>query len=101
MPWAPKMLKRKPPPATEIRGTSAERGYDADWQRCRLAVLGREPFCRLCAAKDRVSAATLVDHIIPLADGGERLDDSNLQPLCVECHAIKTGADLANRRQPM
>lgn len=99
MPWAPKTLKRTMPAPVELRGNSSERGYDADWQRLRLAVLSREPFCRLCDGSGRTTAAVLVDHIKPIEDGGARLDDANLQPLCVECHAVKTQADLAKRKR--
>jgi 5-methylcytosine-specific restriction protein A len=93
MPWAPKKLTRPTPSPPEMRGTANERGYDADWQRLRLAVLSREPFCRRCAAEGRTTGATLVDHIVPIRAGGARLDDANLQPLCVLCHAIKTADD--------
>jgi hypothetical protein len=40
----------------------------------------------------------IVDHIIPLADGGTH-DESNLMPLCKRCHdGKKTPADKAARR---
>ena len=32
-----------------------------------------------------------VHHIIPLAEGGERLDIENLMTLCRECHDRKHG----------
>lgn len=70
------------------------RGYDAAWQRTRAAVLQDEPVCRAC----RQHAATTVDHIVPLAHGGARLDRANLQPLCVDCHTDKTQTD--QRRRP-
>jgi 5-methylcytosine-specific restriction enzyme A len=98
MPWRPKYLTRKPSTAIDLRPTASERGYDADWQRLRLAVLDREPFCRICEADGRTEAAVLVDHIVPIEDGGERLDESNLQPLCRLCHGNKTAADLSRRR---
>ncbi|WP_442857134.1 MULTISPECIES: HNH endonuclease [Carnobacterium] len=38
--------------------------------------------------------ATLADHIIPVrVDWSLRLVRTNLQPLCGECHAIKTKDD--------
>lgn len=80
------------------RGTSAQRGYDADWQRLRDYHLRAEPTCRMCAAVGRVERATMVDHIVPINDGGARLDESNLQSLCGACHAKKTQADVARRR---
>jgi 5-methylcytosine-specific restriction protein A len=61
-------------------------------------VLADEPLCRLCCRAGFVVAATLVDHITPIEDGGERLSRDNLQPLCVRCHGRKTGQDLRKRR---
>ena len=81
------------------RGTAAERGYDARWSKVRLLHLSNEPLCRLCAAQGRVTAADLVDHILPIADGGAVLDEDNLQSLCRRCHDAKTAEDLAKRRK--
>jgi 5-methylcytosine-specific restriction protein A len=54
----------------------------------------REPLCRTCKAAGRVTLATEVDHIIPLFKGGPDTED-NLQPLCFECHKIKTATESA------
>ena len=80
------------------RGTPAERGYDARWHRLRLVFLADHPLCAMCAAQGHTTAATLVDHIQPIADGGARLDQENLQSLCVACHGAKTADDLVRRR---
>ena len=74
------------------RGSASSRGYDARWQRLRLMALAREPLCRRCKERGVVTAATLVDHIRPLRSGGTN-SDSNLQSLCVACHAEKTAQD--------
>jgi 5-methylcytosine-specific restriction protein A len=55
-------------------------------------LLRHEPLCRHCRAAGRVTAATELDHIIPLARGGFD-HESNLQPLCETCHAKKTLED--------
>jgi 5-methylcytosine-specific restriction protein A len=47
------------------RGTAASRGYDSKWAKARKAYLVKHPLCRECERKGRVSAATMVDHIIP------------------------------------
>jgi 5-methylcytosine-specific restriction protein A len=75
------------------RGTARERGYDWQWQQTRKVVLAQEPVCRMC----RNAVATLVDHIVPIVDGGSRLEYENLQPLCSRCHVTKTKADLKAR----
>ena len=80
------------------RGGARMRGYDARWERVRMAHLHAEPLCRRCASLGYTTAATLVDHILPIADGGAVLDEENLQSLCIRCHGIKTSEDLRKRR---
>lgn len=52
-------------------------------------MLSTEPLCRMCLAKGITEPGDHVDHIIPLAKGGDN-DLSNLQPLCASCHSSKT-----------
>ena len=66
------------------RPSAAARGYDARWKRLSKAILAEEPRCAGCGRP-----ATLVDHIVPLNDGGTN-ERSNLQPLCARCHNAKT-----------
>lgn len=79
----------------ERRGTAAERGYGARWQRARVVFLAANPLCRPCSRKTpaRVSAATVVDHITD-HKGDEQLfwDESNWQPSCQPCHDSRTDA---------
>lgn len=81
----------------ERRGSNTERGYDNRWRRVREVHLHAEPLCRMCKADGLVTMATMVDHIVPIADGGEKLDEDNLQSLCRDCHARKTADDLVKR----
>lgn len=60
----------------------------ARWRRFRTWFLRRHPICVECSAP-----ATQVDHIIPIANGGAKLDESNCQPLCASCHSKKTSAE--------
>jgi 5-methylcytosine-specific restriction protein A len=74
----------------QMRGSSAQRGYDRDWQRLRGVVLREEPVCRTC----RRALAQEVDHIVPIDQSPERrLDRSNLQALCKSCHSRKTAVE--------
>jgi len=79
------------------RGSSTSRGYDADWRRVREQLLKAEPLCRHCERTGVLTLAREVDHILPLADGGARLELSNLQPLCGACHAAKTAGEHSRR----
>ena len=47
----------------------------------------------LCEREGCMHTSAECDHIVPLAEGGERYDWRNLQALCVPCHAEKTTAD--------
>lgn len=67
------------------RQTAHARGYDRTWQALRYHYLSAHPVCTFCSRP-----ATVVDHIRPLALGGARLDESNLRPVCVDCHAKLT-----------
>jgi 5-methylcytosine-specific restriction protein A len=60
------------------------------WQLLRTHILRREPLCRPCSGQDRVRLATEVDHIQHRAAGGEVFDEANLQPICAECHRVKS-----------
>jgi len=70
-------------------GNASERGYDWTWAKVSKYVRANEPVCRHC----KNALATMVDHILPLKQGGDRLALDNLQPLCHSCHAIKTVKD--------
>lgn len=63
----------------------------------RQRRLRKEPLCRDCAAKGRVTAATVPDHIRPLAQGGSDTDD-NIRCLCGDCHAARTAEQFGHRR---
>lgn len=63
-------------------------------QKDRAEILEAEPLCRPCRKAGRTTAATIVDHIMPLAWGG--LDTKgNKQPICEPCHDEKSAAERA------
>lgn len=68
-----------------------ERTRGRRWMAIRALVLTEEPLCRLCLAKDRVTASTQVDHIVALEDGGTD-ERSNLRGVCDDCHKVKHGS---------
>lgn len=78
-------------PATE-RGSAAQRGYGARWQKARLLFLAQHPLCVHCDREGRVTAANVVDHVVPHR-GNEVLfwDESNWMALCKTHHDRKTG----------
>ena len=101
MPMRPKSHAQRmrdiTPRPRDDRASAASRGYDSRWRKQRAAYLRHHPLCVMCDAHGVATPATLVDHIVPLADGGTHAVD-NLQSLCVQCHARKTGQDVRKRR---
>lgn len=70
------------------RGTTTEQGYGWEWQKLREAYLRDNTHCVVCLAEGKLTAARVVDHIVPLRQGGSN-DVSNLQALCDQCHNKK------------
>lgn len=75
--------------------------YGSKWDRARLTFLQAHPLCVMCSEQGRVTAATVVDHIIPhklkeaLCSGDREAiakaqllfwDKTNWQPLCKQHH---------------
>ena len=70
------------------RPSARRRGYDRQWERVRSAFLAAHPRCTFCGAP-----AVDVDHVVPIAGGGPRLDPANLRALCHPCHSSRTARD--------
>ena len=82
------------------RGTAAERGYDAKWQRFRIGIIEanmmrhgsrRYPVCERCEQKIMGKAEAHVHHKIE--HGGDPallFDRSNCMVLCRSCHSLVT-----------
>ncbi len=77
-----------------VKASAAQRGYDHRWRLVRLVVLDRDDHrCAWCHGP-----ATTVDHVRPLAEGGARLDPSNLVACCVTCNS-RRGQQVTTRRR--
>ena len=57
------------------------------WRNARKRYIEQHPICEIC----RRAAATVVDHIRPINQGGAPLDEHNFQALCAVCHNKKSG----------
>jgi 5-methylcytosine-specific restriction enzyme A len=68
------------------------------WRRFRWWYLANHPCCEMCEREGRITSADLVDHIIELQDGGERLSEDNAMSMCLKCHAMKTARERQHRR---
>lgn len=71
------------------RPSAARRGYGSAHRKNRLDHFRKEPFCRRCRQSGRIVPGTVLDHIVPLSQGGKDIP-SNWQTLCASCHGNKT-----------
>lgn len=69
------------------RTSPRERGYDARWDRRSVLYRRRHPFCENPVHGDRVVFGDVVDHKLPVVDGGQvHCPDEGLWHLCKSCH---------------
>jgi 5-methylcytosine-specific restriction endonuclease McrA len=69
-------------PGRQFRSTAA-------WQRARAAQIKREPWCAACGHEGSTDNPLTADHIVPVAEGGVRLDGTNLRTLCRRCNSSR------------
>jgi 5-methylcytosine-specific restriction protein A len=75
---------------SEPRASASARGYDHEWRKFREWYANVKPaICVRCEAALE-SKLMHLDHIIPIEQGGARLDENNVQWLCETCHNEKT-----------
>lgn len=77
-------------PTPPRRGEREKRVRGKGFYAIKNAQLKREPLCRRCIEKGIAVAATVADHITPLALGGKERDPNNLRSLCHDCHDAVT-----------
>jgi len=63
------------------------------WLLVKKKHLDKSPFCVECLKNGVRKKARIVDHIIPMKEGGAAYDESNLQSLCWECHSRKSAKE--------
>ena len=69
------------------------------WRAFREWFISRHPLCETCEREGRGAVpAAMVDHVIELKDGGDRLSEANAMSLCWRCHGQKT-ANAKNHRK--
>ena len=64
-----------------------------EWRHARRQQLNRQPFCVECLKRGITSRATMVDHIDPIKQGGDKFAPTNLQSLCWSCHSRKSAEE--------
>lgn len=78
----------------EDRTRKRERFYDRkEWTELRDYYRRAHPLCELCAKQGMRRPTKIVDHVVPIKQGGAPLDVRNLQSLCHTCHQQKRGKE--------
>ena len=68
------------------------------WIKLRNYKRLLNPLCEHCEKLGLIIPYHTIDHIKPISEGGEPLNLDNLQTLCKQCHAIKTGKETSKRK---
>jgi len=95
MPYAPKRhrairsARRQHRSYDKRRGSARQRGYDTAWDKFSAWYRKEHPLCEECVKNDLIIPVDVVDHIIPLAEGGAHCDEENAMSLCWSCHEKK------------
>jgi 5-methylcytosine-specific restriction protein A len=64
------------------------------WRTYSINYRANHPLCVQCGAEGRVVVATVVDHIVPTAQGGDFWAGTNHQSLCDAHHRAKSAAEV-------
>ena len=64
------------------------------WRKYRKALIDKQGGKCVECGDTPESHKLHIDHIKPLADGGEPYNEQNLQILCVICHGKKTATEM-------
>ena len=91
-------LRGRPKP--EVNPYNNEKRYShSSYRRRRAVFMAANPLCVECESKGVIEAATVLDHIKPVEQGGSFHDADNWQALCVTCHARKSNRDKRDKHR--
>lgn len=94
-PW---MAERKP---QEGRKYSNTKFYQSTaWRKLRKVKLEKDPLCEECLKHNIHTPAKVIDHKVPINQGGAALDIANLQSLCDRCHNRKSAKESRKKSVP-
>lgn len=74
--------------------------YRHPWPTVRLAILDRDGWRCQIAGPTCTGAATSVDHIVPVLDGGAWYDPDNLRAACWPCQNARRRKTKPNAARP-
>lgn len=68
------------------------------WRKTSQLYRKQHPLCESGEHDGIAVPVDVVDHKVPIQDGGEKFDWDNLQSLCHSCHSKKTKQESINRK---
>lgn len=97
-PYRPPGYKPRAPWAHS--GEDRRKGFRGRNRRAAKIRVGErdEWTCRKCGKGPLTERETILDHIIPLCEGGNH-EDTNLQTLCIKCSNHKTAQEAAKNKK--
>ena len=91
MPTLPKGRGRvKPADKNKSWGGDTSFYRTTKWRKLRAWWVNSNPLCIDCESEGRTVVVDVVDHIVPIKQGGSKFGLDNLQSLCHSCHNRKT-----------
>ena len=96
MPQSPKKIQRSYVPERKAfeRETDNSEFYNSwPWRKAAKRYRLANPLCFECEKNDIVTPVKVVDHIIPINRGGDKLNEKNFQSLCESCHNRKSSSE--------
>lgn len=103
MPTLKKTVRRPWMPERETQGrriyANTKFYQSSAWRRLRAEKIARNPLCEECHKMGIIEQGTVVDHIVPINQGGAPLSLDNLQTLCDRCHNRKSGREAHQRNR--
>jgi 5-methylcytosine-specific restriction endonuclease McrA len=70
-----------------------------EWKALRNYHINEYPLCKWCEEEGHTVKADIVDHIIEIVDGGEKLNQDNLMSLCHRHHIQKSNWERNKRKK--
>jgi len=88
-------LRQARVPSEDPKRAGAHIYNTKQWRRLSKKMRAQKPYCAHCQ-RTAQQTRLVVDHVIPINQGGAGFDSLNLEVLCFACHAIKTEQDRRN-----
>lgn len=88
-----KIVRSWVPQRAAFQRENSNSGFYNSWSWRKFAKIFKvnNPLCVECLKKELAVPVYVVDHIVPINNGGEKLSDDNCQSLCESCHNRKSG----------